>query len=77
MIFCHPSQPQYFVAESFKDATDRVRQYASKMKRPFSVRYNPYTETIEVLDTKEKLVKFASNIQRDMQQFVDVLNRFW
>lgn len=65
----------YFVAESFKDATEKVRAYARTLKRPFGVRYNPYTETLEVMDTKEKLVKFATSIQNDMQQFVDVLSR--
>lgn len=51
------------------------REFASQLKRPFSVRYNPYTETIEVLDTKEKLVRYASNIRGDMQNLVDALTK--
>lgn len=66
-------QPLYYVAESFKSATEKVREFASKMNRPFGVRYNPYTETIEVLDTKEKLVRYASNIRGDMQTLVEAL----
>lgn len=65
----------YFVADSFKDATAKVREFAAKMDRPFGVRYNPYTETIEVLDTKEKLVRYASNIRGEMQTLVDALSR--
>lgn len=42
----------YFVADSFKDAQEKVRDFAAKMNRPFSVRYNALTQTIEVLDTK-------------------------
>ena len=68
-------QPQYFVAESFKDATQKVREFASQLKRPFSVRYNPFTESIEVLDTKEKLVRYASNVRGEMQTLVDAISK--
>jgi phenylalanine-4-hydroxylase len=69
-------QPLYFVADSFKDATTKVREFAAvSMKRPFSVRYNPYTETIEVLDTKEKLVRYATTIRGEMQTLVDALSK--
>ena len=37
------------------------------MVRPFAVRYNPYTEMIEVLNKKETVVRFASNIRADMK----------
>ena len=68
-------QPLYFVADSFKDATEKVREYASKMNRPFSVRYNPFTETIEVLDTKEKVIRYAGNIRGEMQTLVDAISK--
>lgn len=68
-------QPQYFVAESFKDATLKVREFAATLERPFSVRYNPYTETIEVLDSKEKVVKYASSIRGEMSVLVDALSK--
>jgi phenylalanine-4-hydroxylase len=46
-------QPVYFVADSFKDAQEKVRDFAANsMNRPFSVRYNALTQTIEVLDNK-------------------------
>ena len=44
----------YFVADSFKDAQQKVRDFANTLKRPYSVRYNPFTEAIEVLDKKVK-----------------------
>ena len=68
-------QPLYFVAESFKDATLKVREFAATMARPFSVRYNPYTETIEVLDTKEKLVRYASSIKGEMSVLIDAISK--
>ncbi|KAJ1679139.1 hypothetical protein EV182_002656, partial [Spiromyces aspiralis] len=39
-------QPVYFVAENFRSATAKVREFASNMNRPFQVRYDPYTQSI-------------------------------
>jgi len=48
-------QPVYFVADSFRDAKERVRDYAATMKKPFTAVYNPYTQMIELLDKKRKI----------------------
>ena len=56
-------QPKYFVAESFADATRLMREFAAKSDRPFTVRYNPFTMSIEVLDTLEKLSHVAESLQ--------------
>ncbi|CAG8643289.1 8696_t:CDS:10 [Paraglomus brasilianum] len=68
-------QPIYYVAESFKDAQAKVREFAKTLNRPFSVKYNPYTESIEVLDNKEKIVRFVQNIKSDLTNFVDALEK--
>ncbi|TST22556.1 Phenylalanine-4-hydroxylase [Bagarius yarrelli] len=47
-------QPVYYVAESFEDAKEKVRKYAATISRPFSLRYNAYTQSIEVLDNTKK-----------------------
>ncbi|SAM00777.1 hypothetical protein [Absidia glauca] len=67
-------QPVYFVADSFKDAQEKVRSFAAhSMHRPFSVRYNALTQTIEVLDNKEKVSRFAKSIRDDMKTLTTVL----
>ncbi|KAG0282916.1 hypothetical protein BGZ96_012711 [Linnemannia gamsii] len=68
-------QPVYFVAESFKDAQMRVREFANSCDRPFSVRYNAYTESIEILDSKEKVIRYAQSIKTDMLTLVDALEK--
>ncbi|KAG0255744.1 hypothetical protein DFQ27_006084 [Actinomortierella ambigua] len=68
-------QPVYFVAESFKDAQMRVREFATSLDRPFSVRYNAYTESIEILDSKEKVIRYAQSIKTDMLTLVDALQK--
>jgi phenylalanine-4-hydroxylase len=43
-------QPVYYVADSFAAAKDKLRAFAATLNRPFHVRYNPYTESVEILD---------------------------
>ncbi|XP_032893830.1 phenylalanine-4-hydroxylase [Amblyraja radiata] len=59
-------QPVYFVAESFEDAKDKVRKYAASIPRPFSLRYNSYTQSIEVLDSIKQLQDLVDNISGEM-----------
>ncbi|CAG8561352.1 4545_t:CDS:2 [Acaulospora colombiana] len=70
-------QPIYFVADSFKDAQLKVREFAKTLNRPFSVRYNPYTESIEVLDNQEKIVRYAQSIKSDMDTLVNALEKLY
>ena len=42
-------QPLYFVAESFQSAQEKMRVFADTLSRPFSLRYNPYTQSIGIL----------------------------
>ncbi|KAM4748830.1 phenylalanine-4-hydroxylase [Rhinophrynus dorsalis] len=59
-------QPVYFIAESFEDAKEKVRKFASTIPRPFSVRYNPYTQSIEVLDNVQQLKNLADCINSEI-----------
>ncbi|PVU84777.1 hypothetical protein BB560_003099 [Smittium megazygosporum] len=68
-------QPVYFVAESFKSATEMVRRFAATLDRKFDVRYNPYTETVEVLDNKAKINQFAVEISNNIQRLTSALLR--
>jgi len=69
-------QPLYFYTESFEHATQKVREFARTLDRPFTVRYNPLTENIEVLDKKDAVVRFAKGIQSDMKILTDALEKF-
>ena len=68
-------QPTYFVAESFPSAQQKIRDYAATLKRPFTASYNPYTQRIEVLDTKEKILRYAANVGNDVQVLVAALGQ--
>ncbi|PRP81521.1 phenylalanine-4-hydroxylase [Planoprotostelium fungivorum] len=69
-------QPTYFVAESFQDAKEKVIEFAARMNRPFSVRYNPWTQSVEVLDNKQKMSRFIKDIQTQMATLNAAMEKF-
>jgi len=68
-------QPTYFCAESFQHAKDKLIQFANTLDRPFSVRYNPYTLTIEILDTREKLSKCIKEVQSQLNTLATAIEK--
>lgn len=68
-------QPVYFVTESFKGMKAQVREYAQSMKRPFVVRYNALTQSMEVLDSKDKVLRFANNLQADLARLMTAVEK--
>jgi len=69
-------QPLYFITDSFDSAKTKVREFARTLDRPFTVRYNPLTENVEVLDKQEALSNFAKGIFSDMKILTEALNKF-
>ncbi|KAB0795988.1 hypothetical protein PPYR_10049 [Photinus pyralis] len=68
-------QPVYYVAESFEDAKERMIKYAATIPRRFGVRYNAYTESIEVLDSKPQIETLVQNVTQEMQILLDCLRK--
>jgi len=68
-------QPIYFVAESFQNAQERMRVFAESLSRDFGLRYNPFTQTIEILDSRDKLVTLAHLIQTQAGALTSALNK--
>mmetsp|Transcript_192 Transcript_192/g.615 ORF Transcript_192/g.615 Transcript_192/m.615 type:complete len:478 (-) Transcript_192:265-1698(-) len=67
-------QPTYFVAESFESATKKMREFATTLDRQFNVRYNPYTEHIDTVETAVELRDLALSIRADFSMLCDVLD---
>eukprot|EP00729_Bicosta_minor_P008486 gene8486-27540_t len=68
-------QPLYFVADSFVSAKDQMREFAAKLSRPFQGRYNPYTQSIELLESNHALKELARSIQSDVTILATALSR--
>ncbi|XP_040826842.1 tyrosine 3-monooxygenase isoform X2 [Ochotona curzoniae] len=67
-------QPVYFVSESFGDAKDKLRSYASRIQRPFSVKFDPYTLAIDVLDTPQAVRRSLEGVQDELHTLAQALS---
>uniref|UniRef100_A0A671K8F6 Tyrosine 3-monooxygenase-like n=1 Tax=Sinocyclocheilus anshuiensis TaxID=1608454 RepID=A0A671K8F6_9TELE len=68
-------QPVYFVSESFEDAKHKLRQYSSTIQKPFSIRYDPYTCSMEVLDEPSKIQNALAQMRDDLKILHKALER--
>uniref|UniRef100_A0AAQ5YWT8 Tyrosine 3-monooxygenase n=1 Tax=Amphiprion ocellaris TaxID=80972 RepID=A0AAQ5YWT8_AMPOC len=68
-------QPVYFVSESFEDAKIKLRKYSANIKRPFAVRYDPFTCSVEVLDQPRKIQNALSQMREDLKTLHSALEK--
>ncbi|GFO14894.1 tryptophan 5-hydroxylase [Plakobranchus ocellatus] len=68
-------QDVYFYTDSFEEAKDKMRQFAGTIRRPFAVRYNPYTESVDVLDSTRGIATVVSELRGDLCIVSDALKR--
>ncbi|XP_055628235.1 protein henna isoform X2 [Toxorhynchites rutilus septentrionalis] len=60
-------QPVYYVSNSFDEAIQKMVQYANEIPRPFGVRYNAYTQSVETLDSQPQIANLMRNIQGEFE----------
>jgi hypothetical protein len=65
---------RYYVADSFESATKKMREFSATLDRQFQVRYNPYTQRIETIETAEELRDLALTIKGDISMLCHVLD---
>jgi archaellum component FlaC len=78
VLFVHQDQdyqPIYYVANSFEDAKEKFRRWVATMSRPFEVRFNPHTQTVEVLDSVERLESAVSQLNIELTHVTNALNK--
>uniref|UniRef100_A0A1A8MZZ1 Tyrosine 3-monooxygenase n=2 Tax=Nothobranchius pienaari TaxID=704102 RepID=A0A1A8MZZ1_9TELE len=68
-------QPVYFVSESFEEAKLKLRKYSANIKRPFAVRYDPFTCSMEVLDHPSKVQRALSQMRQDLKTLHNALEK--
>ena len=59
-------QKQYFYTQTIEHALDFVRDIANNVQRPFGVRYNPYTHSVDVLNNQDKILDVAKELRGDL-----------
>ncbi|EEB18903.1 Tryptophan 5-hydroxylase, putative [Pediculus humanus corporis] len=59
-------QNAYYYTDSFEEAKEKMRAYAGQIKKPFGLRYNPYTQSVEILSNAEKIAALVSELRGDL-----------
>lgn len=59
-------QNAYYYTDSFEEAKEKLREFAVSIQRPFMVRYNPYTQSVEVLSNAKKITAVVSELRGDL-----------
>jgi hypothetical protein len=49
-------------------------EFASTIRKNFTARYDPYTESIEILDTKREILKNLRGVSREIRNLTDALD---
>ncbi|CAF0777183.1 unnamed protein product [Didymodactylos carnosus] len=68
-------QPIYFVADSFENAKEKLRQYAKSMNRPYELVYDPYTQSLRILNDVKIVHDLSSVLKLEMDVLENALNR--
>uniref|UniRef100_A0A8C9TPI2 tryptophan 5-monooxygenase n=1 Tax=Scleropages formosus TaxID=113540 RepID=A0A8C9TPI2_SCLFO len=68
-------QDVYFVSGSFEEAKVKMREFAKTIKRPFTVRYNPYTQSVDVLKDTPSIHSVVEELRHELDIVGDALNR--
>lgn len=59
-------QNAYYYTDSFDEAKEKMREFAGNIQRPFMIRYNPYTQSVEVLSNAQKITAVVSELRGDL-----------
>ncbi|CAH0402146.1 unnamed protein product [Chilo suppressalis] len=59
-------QNAYYYTESFEEAKEKMRAFAEGIQRPCGVRYNPYTQSVEVLSNAQKITALVRELRGDI-----------
>ncbi|KAH6924755.1 hypothetical protein HPB50_023790 [Hyalomma asiaticum] len=68
-------QNVYFYTDSFNEAKLQMREFAKTIKRPFGLRYNPYTQTVDVLTNTRKIANIVSELKGDLCIVTNALSK--
>eukprot|EP00761_Pharyngomonas_kirbyi_P012842 gb/GECH01012869.1/.p1 GENE.gb/GECH01012869.1/~~gb/GECH01012869.1/.p1 ORF type:complete len:530 (+),score=104.32 gb/GECH01012869.1/:1-1590(+) len=68
-------QPTYYLARSFQDMKTKMIDFTSTLDRPFAVKYNPYTQSVDVLNTQQSVKYFASNLADQQRVLSEAISK--
>jgi len=51
------------------------RKFAQSIPRKFGVRYDPYTQSISIIDSKQQVEALVNNVNQEVQILMDALRK--
>ncbi|XP_077567147.1 tryptophan 5-hydroxylase 2-like isoform X2 [Stigmatopora nigra] len=66
-------QEVYFVSDSFDEAKQKMREFAKTIRRPFSVYYDPYTQSVDLLKDTRGIENVVNDLRGDLTTVCDAL----
>nr|ANA78296.1 tyrosine hydroxylase [Penaeus vannamei] len=62
-------QDLYFVSESIEDAQDKFKRWTSQtLSRPYEVRYEPYSQSVQTLDSVQRLEDLSAALGTEVSR---------
>lgn len=68
-------QNAYYYTDSFEEAKEKMRAFADNIQRPFGVRYNAYTQSVEVLSNAQKITAAMTELKGDISLVSSALKK--
>ncbi|VDD82426.1 unnamed protein product [Mesocestoides corti] len=69
-------QNVYFTSSSLKEAQDKLNHFIQRIKRPWPIHYNAYTESIEVVEGPHQVLSLIDDIESQLFSVRAALNQF-
>jgi len=51
------------------------RKFAQTIPKKFGIRYDPYTQTISIIDSKQQVEDLINNVNQEVQILMDALKK--
>lgn len=68
-------QPIYYIADSFKDAKDKMSAFTLTIPKPFAIKYNPYTQSIDTIDKPHQVVQIVRDLKNQILGLEDAMKK--
>lgn len=68
-------QPVYYVAASFEEAKAKMRAFAATLEKPFTARYNAYTQSVELVENAAAMKEVVLAARHELSVLLEALER--
>ncbi|EFC37635.1 phenylalanine 4-monooxygenase [Naegleria gruberi] len=69
-------QPMYYVVDSLESCKELIKGFTmNNLEKEFVVKYNPYTNTVDVLDSEAKLIALTKTVQNNLDLISTALGK--